>query len=152
MHRSGSPSVLKSPFLSHFKTDEGHVAKIKSKGQKDATPNTTFFSPKKSDHPLSHSPPTSLSSLSYLPLSSSPSPPPSEHHSHRNQSLPEKKGKTRQRIRILKRAKDLCELMGSQASYTVRGRLVCSLPLLSLIPPSLGRKPMVSGPCPTCQE
>ena len=32
------------------------MAKIKSKGYKDATPNTTFFSPKKSDHPLSLSP------------------------------------------------------------------------------------------------
>ena len=52
---SGSPLVLKSPVLSHFKTD-GHMAKIKSEGYKDATPNTTFFSPKKSDHALSLSP------------------------------------------------------------------------------------------------
>ena len=52
----GSPPSLKSPVLSHFKTDDRHVAKIKSTGYKDATPNTIFFSPKKSDHPLSFSP------------------------------------------------------------------------------------------------
>ena len=58
MHASGSnsPPVLKSPVLSHFKTDEWHVAKIKSKGYKNAMTNTTFFSPKKSDHPLCLSP------------------------------------------------------------------------------------------------
>ena len=69
MHASGSnsPPVLKSPVLSHFKTDEGHVAKIKSKGYKNAMTNTTFFSPKKSDHSLSFSP-TSLSSLICLSL------------------------------------------------------------------------------------
>ena len=33
------PLVLKSPVLSHFKIDEGYVAKIKSKGYKDAMPN-----------------------------------------------------------------------------------------------------------------
>ena len=43
----GPAPLLKSPVLSHFKTDKGHMAKIKSKDHKDATPNTTFFSPKK---------------------------------------------------------------------------------------------------------
>ena len=64
-----------------------------------------FFSPKKSNHSFFLSPKKPF--FSSLPLSSSPSVPPPKHHRHRNQSLPEKKGKTRQWIRKLKRAKDL---------------------------------------------
>ena len=109
---SSSPPVLKSPVLSHFKID-GHVAKIKSTCYKDATPITTFFSPKKSDHPLSLSLPNKTF-LSYLPLSSSPSRPPPEHHRHRNQSLLGRKGKTIQWIRKLKRAKDLFNINNTQ--------------------------------------
>ena len=40
---SDSPPVLKSPVLSHFKTDEGYVVKIKYKDNKDATPNRTCW-------------------------------------------------------------------------------------------------------------